>query len=205
MNTLLRITLYLAVFTVGGVPTALNAQISEKVITIPSVPATMEEFTALRDKIASEPEGGAAVFVTAMLMYARNAELGTHMFTVALDRSRLSESARGYKGFVPSPVFMNYPKSYLAPKPYLANSYFMNTSPENGYALPPPPLEVAVSRNTYSDQGNGDIKVFIQCSGADSPRPVILRQNNRGLWKAVNVNSLFVGIRPPVSVVEDDL
>ncbi len=186
-------------------PAALTAQSEWTAVSVEKLPAAMEEFLSLRDTLAGEPEGGAALLVTSMVVYTVEPELGIDMFTAALDRSQLMEKPGGYKGFAPISSFMSYLKNYLAPKPYLAASYIAGTGPENGYELPPPPLTVHVSRNPYSLQSNGDIKVFIECSGADSPRPVILRQNNRGVWKAVNVNSLFVGIRPPAAVVDDDL
>jgi hypothetical protein len=183
----------------------IPAQVSETPVELGKLPKTMDEFIALRNELAETPEGGAAVFVAATVVYSKNADLGTDMFTVALDRSRLRESAGGYKGFAPAGAFMSYPEQYIQSKPYIARSYITGTSPENGYTLPSPPLTVRVSRNKYSEQGNGDVKVFVQCSGADSPRPVTLRKNNRGIWKAVNVNSLFVGIRPPVETIDDDL
>ncbi len=186
-------------------PGLLAAQPAGKAIPVERLPSNMDEFLILRNALAGEPEGAAAIFVTAMLVYVRDPELGTDMFTVALDSSQLIEKHGGYKGFAPNSGVMSYLENYLAPKPYLAASYISGTGPENGYILPDPPLSVDVSRNRYSEQTNGDIKVFIACSGADSPRPVILRRNNRGLWKAVNVNSLFVGIRPPAAVTDDDL
>ena len=48
-------------------------------------------------------------------------------------------------------------------------------------------------------------KVFVWSSGADSPRPLTLIKNNRGLWKATNWSSLTVGIRPPAAPLDDDL
>lgn len=186
-------------------PLLLTAQSSEKTVELGELPGTMDEFLLLRDKLADSPEGGAALFVAAMIGYTEDPDLGTDMFTIALDRSRLTEKADGYKGYAPVGTVMSYPKQYLTSKPYIARSYIVGTSPENGYALPAPPVTVRISTNPHSEQANGDIKVFIACNGADSPRPVILRRNNRGIWKAVNINSLFVGIRPPVEEIDDDL
>ena len=174
-------------------------------VSIGNLPGTMEEFLELRDAISGDPEGGAALFVAAMAVYVENPELGLDMFTVALDRSQLIEKAQGYRGFAPGGSLLSYIRDYLKPRPYLAASYINGTSPENGYTLPSGSLTVTCSQNPHSLQKNGDIKVFVACSGADSPRPIILRRNNRGVWKAVNFNSLFVGIRKPVAVLDDDL
>jgi hypothetical protein len=48
-------------------------------------------------------------------------------------------------------------------------------------------------------------KRFVHSSGADSPRPLTLRKNNRGLYKVTSWSSLQVGVRPPVETVDDDL
>ena len=53
--------------------------------------------------------------------------------------------------------------------------------------------------------GEDTAKMFVWSTGADSPRPVHLVKNNRGVWKAKNWNSLSVGVRAPVQVVDDDL
>ena len=49
------------------------------------VPATIEEYVELRNEVATKPEGGAAMFVLAMLMYVADNKPGLWAFTVALD------------------------------------------------------------------------------------------------------------------------
>jgi len=200
-----RLHFFLFIVLIIGLPLSLSAQASSPNVDIGALPTDMDDFHALRDRVSTTPEGGAALFVVAMNIYVQDQKLGEDMFTVALNRSELRENAGGYKGFSPSGYFMSYARDYLAPKPYLAASYILDTSPDTQYTLPEPPLTVSSSRNRYSEQSNGDIKVFVACSGADSPRPLVLRANNRGIWKVVNYNSLFVGIRKPVVIVDDDL
>lgn len=168
---------------------------AQKTVKVNAIPDNIEDFLELRDQIAESPEGGAALFVVAMLMYTKDKTIGNHAFTIASDRSLLKETSDGYKGFAPGRNMASMIKNYFAPKPYIAPSYIVGTSPKNDYKLPSSPYKVALTRNTYSTQSNGDIKVFVACSGADSPRPVTLRKNNRGVWKVVNYSSLFVGIR----------
>lgn len=73
----------------------------------------------------------------------------------------------------------------------LRNSYFQNTSPKNGYALPKA-LQIKAVSNPYSGKKDaGDFKIYIACSGADSDRPIRLKRNNRGLWKAHEFSSLL--------------
>ena len=74
----------------------------------------------------------------------------------------------------------------------------LGTSPDNGYTLPEPPYTLEITRNPYSEINENTVKVFVLSSGADSPRPVTLKQNSRGIWK-VSVESLILGIREPVT------
>lgn len=178
---------------------------AQKIVEINKIPSSIEAFLELRSELADSPEGAAALFVAAMLMYNKDKDLGTDAFTIAVDRSLLKEVSGGYKGFAPGNNFANAIRNYFAPRPYLANSYIKDTKVKDGYKLPKAsPYEVAMKRNPHSEQSNGDIKVFVACSGADSPRPITLRKNNRGVWKVVNYSSLFVGIRKP-NLVDDRL
>ncbi|MBN2571263.1 MAG: hypothetical protein JXA68_03985 [Ignavibacteriales bacterium] len=172
-------------------------------VEISDVPTSIESFTSLRDELSVTPQGGASVFVVAMLMYVQNAELGIQAFTIALDRNNLVEDNSGYKGFKPDKSFTYMVQNYLQPRPYLANSYLLNTTFTDGYVLPSKPYQIKLSTNPYSQISETEIKLFIECSGADSPRPIIMKKNDKGIWKTSNYSSLFVGIKtPPVS---DDL
>lgn len=192
--TILLSTCFLLLFQIS------NAQ---KMIETDKVPTTIEEFIAFRDKVANTPEGGAAVFAMAMVLYTQNKELGNQALTIALDLSQVEEG-NVYKGYQP-PSSLNFHLGNLSEKTYIARSYVQGTSPANGYSIPAGKVKFKTSRNPYSEQDNGDIKVFIQSTGADSPRPIALRKNDKGLWKAVNYNSLFVGVAYPVENVVDDL
>lgn len=172
---------------------------------IPSIPSDLDAFLELRDDLAQTPQGGAAIFVTAMLMYEQDKELGLQAFTIALDRNLLSKNQSGYKGFVPKRSFQSNLRSYFAPRSYIGRSYVKGTSPEKGYTLPDAPYRMQLSTNIHSEQSDGSMRVFIKSSGADSPRPVTLKQNNRGLWKVTNYSSLFMGMRRPALDIDDDL
>lgn len=194
-----------AIFTlifIAGSGAFVTAQ--ETSIDLPEVPATIEEFVAFRDATATTPEGGAAVFVLAMLQYVADEKLGLEALTVALDRYHLSKSNAVYRGFGPGLSVRRQFKDYLGTRPYLAASYVAGTSPDTGYQLPEQ-LKVSLSRNAYSNLAPNRIKVFVACSGAASPRPMTLQVNNRGIWKAYEFSSFLVGVRPPVEAVDDDL
>ncbi len=180
------------------------APLSAKTVTLPGLPGSVSEFIKMRNQMAKTPEGGAALFVSAMIAYSKDRDLGMKLFTIALDRRNVIKSRRGvYKGYRPAGHFMYFIKR-LNSRKYLASCYILGTSPSNGYALPSS-YKLEITRNRYSKGSDGSIKVFVKCSGADSPRPLRMKKNNRGIWKVKSASSLFVGIRKPASTTDDDL
>ncbi|MCC5945496.1 MAG: hypothetical protein JJT94_11220 [Bernardetiaceae bacterium] len=202
MYSFVLIFILTSLFFVSGMAHAQNK--SEGTIRIDKIPTSVEEFIQMRDKIATTPAGGAATMIVALLIYAEKPELGLPCLTIAIDRNQLSTGSGGYKGFVPSAGDLRTIKDQLARAPYLPKSYFAGTSNQNGYALPQK-LEMHFSSNAYSgNAADGAIKVFVPSSGADSPRPINMQVNNRGLWKASSWSSLLVGIRKPIVENDDD-
>lgn len=180
----------------------------ETLITVPALPATLDEFLAFRDAVAQTPQGGAAVMVVALWLYAQAPDdpLGEQALTIAVDRSRLREDPDGYKGWGLGPRDRDHVARQMRTHPHAPRSYVQGTDPALGYRLPDPPFQIRLSKNPYSgDVDAGPYKVFVACSGADSPRPVTLQRNNRGLWKAVEWSSLTMGVKPPASTMDDDL
>jgi hypothetical protein len=174
------------------------------IIQLDHIPNNIEDFVSMRNELANTPEGGAAIFVLAMLLYAENKDLGSHALTIAFDRSNLHEDSNGYKGFSPATAY-NYHLQSFSEKPYWAKSYILGTAPKDGYQLAAAPYQVQLSRNSYSELNENDIKIFVACSGADSPRPIRLCANDKGLWKVKECSSLFLGMRAPEDNSSDDL
>ena len=178
----------------------------QKIIEIEAIPESIEAFLALRDQIALTPQGGAVMFVLALLGYAKDQESGNKYLTISVDRANLQEDPTGYKGWELINREMQLIRRQLGQHPYLPLSYFQNTSPQIGYALPAAPFTFAFKSDSYSPaEESGEQKIFIYCSGADSPRPISLRRNNRGIWKAYGWSSLLMGIRAPIKELDDDL
>ncbi|MCB1325436.1 MAG: hypothetical protein H7A21_20520 [Spirochaetales bacterium] len=201
------LSLTLALFFVILV-SPVSTQTPDLNVTVNALPQTAAEFSALRDSIGNTPQGGVALLIMALRLYQSNPTEGTPCMIMAVDRSLLVESNRAdsYQGF----ALMGYEASrnqrQLQQHPYLPNSYIRGTSPENGYALPAGPFVFEITRNRYSgEEESGRIKLFIRSSGADSPRPVTLVRNNRGVWKAKEYSSIVVGIRAPASTTDDAL
>ena len=171
-------------------------------VNIDRLPATIDEFVSLRDKIAAEPEGGATMFLLALKIYSDNKELGKQCLVVAADRGSLREGDV-YKGFALFNQDMDLIEKQLAKDKNIPNSYIKGSDPKTSYKISLPYVYEFSSNAYCGDPKTGTYKLFVKCSGADSPRPIGLKRNDKGLWKATSWSSVLVGIKkPPVS---DDL
>jgi len=172
-------------------------------VEIKEMPQTIESFVALRDKIADTPEGGAAIFLVALKIYVDNQELGEQCLVISVDMNGL-RSGDTYKGYSLLNSDMSLIKSQILDKnKKVPDSYIKGSSPENNYTVKLPYV-YEFSSNPYSgDAKSGTYKIFVKCSGADSARPITLKQNNHGIWKASNFSSVLVGIKK--TPVSDDL
>jgi hypothetical protein len=158
-------------------------------ITIQNLPISVEAYIALHARTAISPEGGAAMLVVALLLFTRDEALGRECLAVAGARP-------------PSPRDIQFWRTQLGSAGHVPRSYIVGATPGNGYSLPPGPLAVEIVRNPYSgDESSGRCKVFAISSGADSPRPVTLLRNERGLWRGQEWSSLLSGVRLPEKVM----
>ncbi len=189
-------TLAIAVLVLCSV--ALGAQ-NLPDVTLPSLPSTVEEFISLRNQIATTPQGGAAMFVVALKMYADNPVEGTKALIVAIDSSQLSASqgANSYQGYAMRQGDFSLLSRQIDQAKYIPNSYFSSATPANGYQVTAP-LTIRCSINRYSgEEARGDLKVFVATSGAGTPRPLRLVKASNGYWKAREWSSLIVGVMRP--------
>lgn len=189
-------TLAIAVLVLCSV--ALGAQ-NLPDATLPSLPSTVEEFISLRNQIATTPQGGAAMFVVALKMYADNPVEGTKALIVAIDSSQLSASqgANSYQGYAMRQADFSLLSRQIDQAKYIPNSYFSSATPANGYQVTAP-LTIRCSINRYSgEEARGDLKVFVATSGAGTPRPLRLVKASNGYWKAREWSSLIVGVMRP--------
>ena len=175
-------------------------------VEIGHLPRSIEEFVALRDRIADTPQGGAVIMIVALLIYAEDQVLGEQALTVAVDRERLQEAADGYRGWQVRKRSMQLIERQILDGPHIPRSYFLGTAPESGYQLPEPPLRIECRSGPYSgDVEDSTYKVFVTSSGAPSARPVTLHRNQRGFWKAYEWSSLLLGVRAPAEDEPDEL
>ena len=173
-------------------------------INIEKIPSSIEAFVSLRDGLAQSPEGGAAIFVTALIVYTEDQPLGRQCLTIAADRARLREGSTGYKGWELIQPELRKIDERIKQRSYVARSYVLGTSADAAYALPAAPHAFEITDNPHSgDKESGTYKVFVRSSGADSARPISLKRNNKGLWKASEWSSLSSGVVPPVQQIDD--
>jgi hypothetical protein len=175
-------------------------------ISVQALPTSLDAFRALRDEMAQTPQGGAAMMVVALLVHAGDEALGRQCLTMAVDRDRLQEGEGGYQNLRLARSAQSRIDQQLAAQPYLPRAYVRGTRPEDGYQLPDPPYVIEFAHNPYSgDPASGLVKVFVVCSGAASPRPVTVRCNNQGVWKANEWSSLVMGVIPAAVGMDGDL
>lgn len=163
-------------------------------IAIDRIPSTLAEFTGLQAALPGSPEGAAAAFIVALLVYSRDSVVGEACLAAAVHHSRLSAGGERLRQMDLALI-----RTQVYGKPQLVQSYFRGTSPAQGYKLPAFPLGLEFSTNPYSGSAEeGEVKLFVPSSGADSPRPLRVRLDESLLpaaWRAVEWSSLLVGIR----------
>lgn len=144
-----------------------------------TLPKNVEELKAYP---LSTPHAAAALLVVAFCRYVENTEDGLAMLDYLNGPANLSNMDKQFL------------RDRFGDKPYLPFSYFRGATPDNNYT-PSQPYTIDVFDWVYAmDQGY--TKVFLQSGGADSQRPVTLRQkgNEHFVWEYAGIVS---GIRIP--------
>ena len=150
------------------------------------LPKTQQELETIAQDYSQTPEGAAVLCVLALNIASTNTSLTSKVMKVL--NPDISNS------------MLQLIERQLKKNPYVIRSYFLGTSPENGYTIQEIAPQVELSTNRYSGTAEeGKIKFFIDCSGADSPRPIAVRKNSQAKWYAHEFSSLIVGIRTPAS------
>lgn len=199
---------YLTVLFMVFALISLKAQNIAPQITIAALPRTVEDFQNLRDQHGNTPSGAAALFATALIVYAENQQAGLPMLILMLvNDNTLMQTAsanRGYRGFDLT-ANTRFLTDRVIPAPWVPRSYVQGTSPVSHYTLPSGPLRFSFTTNNYTVISPTELRMFIASTGADTPRPLRLKRNSAGLWKVAEFSSLVVGVRPPEKPDTDDL
>lgn len=139
-----------------------------RVFSFDALPESAQELSALPEAALDSPYRTAALTVLALCAYAADEAVGAEMLGVLMGPRALS------------PYDKQFLRDRLRGKEYIPFSFFDGSTPENGYT-PAAPFRVTVTANARSADQPGTARLFIASGGADSPRPVILREQN-GRW-----------------------
>ena len=154
-----------------------------------SMPETLAEFTALPQAAMTTPFDTAALAVAALSAYSISKDETVAMLSYLRGPNTMTK---------PDVSFLAERMAQNNKAGFLGASYFDGATPENEYT-PAQPYTVTVSENPYSYENQGSAKLFIKSGGADSPRPVTMRQAKDGKWYLWEYSSLLLDIRVPES------
>ena len=113
--------------------------------------------------------------------------MGTNLKEGYYERDNIKQTTKnitGITGNATGRIDKQFIRDRFRGKEYLMRSYFSGSSPENNYT-PVQPYRVVVLENAYSRSqiGEGYLNLYVVCSGADSPRPLKLRNKpSTGQW-----------------------
>ncbi len=152
--------------------------------TFSTLPKNAEELHALPEADLSTPFKAAALTVLALIRYTESPNDGIAMLNSLKGPRELSEYEKQFL------------RDRLRGKEYVAMSYLGGTNPDNEYT-PTTPYTISINDGPYSYTEEGYAKLYITSSGADSPRPITLRQKDDRwlLWEQM----LLADIRKPKS------
>ena len=150
-----------------------------------TLPATLAEFQALPRRA---PEEVCACFLCALNLYIKDKDAGV----AAMDL------LRGPRPMTPYDA--QFLRDRLRGKEYLPLAYFEGAAPENNYTPARPYVLNVLPDPRPQDMEPGYLRLFLRTAGADSPRPIKLRQKpSTGEWFLWEYSSPLSGIRIPAA------
>lgn len=156
-------------------------------ITIAKSPGTLAEFEALASGLRQTPQGVCALFLCAVALFDQNRD----------DGIRAMDQLRGPRPMTPYDT--QFLRDRLRGKAYLPRAYFEGATPQNGYTPGVPWVLEVLEDPRPQDVESGYLRFYLRTAGADSPRPIKLRQKpSTGEWFLWEYSSILSGIRIPV-------
>ena len=156
-------------------------------ITIQELPESLQEFEALAGAPRA-PEKICALFLCALSLFDGNQDAGTAAMNLL----------RGPRPM--TPYDQQFLRDRLRGKSYLPLAYFEGATPQNGYQPTAPYVLNVLADPRAQDVEPGYLRVFLKTAGADSPRPMKLRQKGSTReWFLWEYSSILSGIRIPAA------
>lgn len=151
-------------------------------------PYTFSEFKERYKIVGTTPEGAVRMYFDAVYSYidkSRHQE-GVKMLRYSLHEGKNWESSAAWNTFVSR---LKDPAYH-----YIFHSFAQGTTVLNNYAMDPDRYQLMFVK---ARQETDYVQVLIRSSGADSPRPVHVRQFEDGLWYIVNNHGTYAEVRSP--------
>ena len=151
-----------------------------------SLPEHYEQFAALPQAKLSAPENTCAMFLAALDIFIKNKDDGIK----AVNLLRGPRPLNNYD--------IQFLSDRLRDKAYLPLAYFDGATPKNNYKPSTPYTISFLADPRPQDCEDGYLRLYLKTTGADSPRPIKLRQKD-GTWYLWEYSSVLTGIRIPAS------
>ena len=156
-------------------------------VLIQKMPENLPEIELLAAE-GRQPERICALFLCALALFDRDKNVGT----AAMNLLRGPKPMTPYDG--------QFLRDRLRGKAYLPLAYFEGATPENGYQPHVPYTLNVMADPRPQDTEPGYLRVFLKTAGADSSRPMKLRQKtSTGEWFLWEYSSILSGIRIPAA------
>ena len=163
-----------------------NIKQKKETFTFDRIPETLDEMKALPQANLQNPFGVVALVILAMNNYNKDLDRTKEMLTFL----------KGPAGLMNQEISRMHDQ--LTGKDYLMRSYFEGTTPDNNYK-PTEPFKITVfdHPNSYDNEKDGYVSLWVKSSGSDSDRQVRLRKKgSTGEW-FLNEEYLTPGIKEP--------
>lgn len=155
-------------------------------VTFDKLPTKFDEFKDLPEAALKEPHQTGALLIMALCLWKNDKDIAIEMINFLKGPQKLS------------PYDIQFISERLRNKEYLPYSYFEGSTPKNGYT-PINPYKITLSTVPTSFDEKGYAKLYLQSSGADSLRPVQLRQRPSTkewfLWEQMLLSEIRIPIQ----------
>lgn len=155
--------------------------------TFDRLPQNVQELNAEIARMERSPYATAALTIAAYCRYETSPKDCIAMINVLKGPEKMSGADEQFL------------RERLETAGYVPRSFFDGATPDNSYT-PATPYTITVTDNSYSFQEEGYARLFIRSGGADSPRPITLRNKpSTGEWFVWGRPGYLAGIRKPAS------
>ena len=155
--------------------------------TFSALPESLAQMQAMPEASLDTPFKAAALTVCALCAYAADRNVGTEMLNWL----------RGPRPLNGQDIsFLN--DRFRDGKTYLPFTYFVGATPDNNYTPAQPYVLEVLPDPRPQDVEAGYLRFYLKSGGADSPRPLKLRQKGNQ-WFLWEYSSILSGVRIPAA------